>query len=156
MTSPEIATPAHMLAFIQHLNRLRLTRGLTPDDAHAWSVQIGRCTVEDFRRAGHELIRTWDRTTEWEVNFSHLAARLRAVRSERMALTPEPAPPEHLANDPLAEIAWLKIARAAIGDGASTATAEAVACQATATTPRPPIEAAPRHIPTTTRSPQEA
>lgn len=149
MPAPEIVTPAHMLAFIQHLNRLRLTRNLTPDDAHAWYQQIGRCTVEDFRAAGVELIRTWDRSKEWEVNFSHLAARLRAIRAQRAAEVPEPIPPAHLANDPRAELAWIRAARAAIGDGASTAVAELVACQATGTQPRQ-IEPAPRRTPAMT------
>lgn len=146
---PLINAP-HVLGYMRHLVNLGLMKN--PDDinsaAKSWAHEIGRCTIEDFDHAGRELIRTWDTQKEWAVNFSHLATKLREVRMLRAAKVRVPTPPAHLAHDPRAEIEWLRTARAAIGDGATTHQAEIIACQATGTQPRPAIEPAPRPIQT--------
>lgn len=81
----------------------------TPD---AWGPLLEDKRFEDCQLAVQNLAKR-----QPFISPSEIRDEVRRIRNDRLDRTELPTPPRHLADDPVAELAWRKEAIRAIGDG---------------------------------------
>ena len=79
------------------------------EDAGQWDFQTARAAVARHYQRSREFMRPLD-----------LTQGIKAIRLERIEAAGPIVPPAHLADDPRAEIDWLRARREAIADGTHT------------------------------------
>lgn len=100
-------------------------RTIGESDAQAWASALADVPVADAIEA---VKQHYSLASEW-IMPSHVRARAKTIRTDRVARAGHPPFPPELADDPRREALWGVEWRSAVGDGCSPAEATERACR---------------------------